>query len=157
MARETVDSYQRLDVREEAREARLCPLRPGLDFVSGWLGNVPYRVELEHEPCHFGGSRPWFLCPLCRHRCGVLFAVRGELACRHCHGLVYPSQRESASSRAYRRRDRIVARHRIERYPWGFPKKPPRMWWRTFERLLAEIRAAEAEGLAGAARWLSRR
>jgi hypothetical protein len=38
MARETVDSYQRLDVREEAREARFSPLRPSLDLCRAGSG-----------------------------------------------------------------------------------------------------------------------
>jgi hypothetical protein len=60
-------------------------------------------------------------------------------ACRKCHRLAYPSQREDASDRAGRRADKIR-----DRLGWdagilnGPGSKPKGMHWRTFERLVQE-------------------
>ena len=76
----------------------------------------------------------------------------GEIfACRHCHQLAYPSQREAGYDRAARQADKIR-----ERLGWesgilngkGWTK-PKGMHWRTFERLNAEYDALVAESLAG--------
>ena len=61
-----------------------------------------YRVQLEATPCHFGGVRWWFICPLsvngvrCGRRVGVLYRAprAGYYACRHCYNLSYESRNE---------------------------------------------------------------
>lgn len=67
---------------------------------AGW-GEVHQGVALSETPCHFGGSRKWFLCPSCRRRCGVLYVGR-SIACRKCHDLVYASQYEPPRERMRR-------------------------------------------------------
>jgi hypothetical protein len=60
--------------------------------------NVDLPIALTKSPCHLGGERLWFICPLevlgapCSRRVGTLFAVRGLFGCRHCHRLGYRSQ-----------------------------------------------------------------
>ena len=69
-----------------------------------------YKVRLTWTPCHFGGRRWWFICPLivdgkaCSHRVGVLYLANGKyFGCRHCHNLTYKSSKESHSfDRLYR-------------------------------------------------------
>jgi hypothetical protein len=61
-------------------------------------------------------------------------------ACRKCHRLAYPSQREDLADRAARRADRLRARlgwpgSVLEGAGWG---KPKGMHWRTYERLCDE-------------------
>lgn len=63
---------------------------------------LDYPVQLEWTPCHFGGRRWWFICPLvvneraCNRRIGVLYLARGKyFGCRHCHNLTYESSKES--------------------------------------------------------------
>ncbi len=51
-----------------------------------------YPVYLGWTDCHFGGQRPWFLCPA--RGCGRLVALLyggGIFACRHCYQLAYPA------------------------------------------------------------------
>lgn len=106
-----------------------------------------YTVSLEWTPCHYGGARPWFRCPAsgCGRRCAVLYGGR-IFACRRCHGLAYESQREDRSSRLMRKADRIRARLGAEPRD-DVEVKPPRMHWRTFERLAAEVERADCESL----------
>jgi hypothetical protein len=74
----------------------------------------------------------------------------GVFACRHCHQLVYASQRETADDRATRRADKIR-----EKLGWeagilnGNGWKPKGMHWRNFERLTAEHDAFVEVLLAG--------
>ncbi len=56
-----------------------------------------YPVELTATPCHFGGQRWWFWCPLrvgsipCRRRCRILYRPYGAryFGCRECWRLTY--------------------------------------------------------------------
>ena len=59
---------------------------------------IDYKVRLESTPCHYGGVRYWFICPLstngvyCGRRVGVLYRVGKWFGCRHCHRVAYYSQ-----------------------------------------------------------------
>jgi len=68
---------------------------------AGW-GDVRQTIYLTETPCHFGGNRTWFLCPLCDRRCGILYLTK-QFACRHCSKLRYASQYESPRERMRRR------------------------------------------------------
>jgi hypothetical protein len=67
---------------------------------------LDYPVQLVTTPCHLGGVRWWFICPLtkrgvaCRRRVRKLYLCGKYFGCRHCHDLVYRSSQES-DSRAY--------------------------------------------------------
>ncbi|HMV07084.1 MAG TPA: hypothetical protein PKA30_16265 [Accumulibacter sp.] len=114
---------------------------------------MEYPVTLEWTPCHLGGRRAWFHCPArgCGQRVAILYG--GTIfACRHCHKLSYPCQRETADDRAARRADTI--RRRLSWEPGilnGEGGKPKGMHWRTFERLTAEHDAFVRVSLAGMA------
>ena len=43
----------------------------------------------------FGGTRHWFICPICNERKGVLFMhpVSQQIGCRSCLGIQYRAQR----------------------------------------------------------------
>ncbi|MEX2367477.1 MAG: hypothetical protein WD601_12795 [Pseudohongiellaceae bacterium] len=104
---------------------------------------------------HYGGERPWFLCPArgCGRRVAILYGG-AIFACRHCHGLVYESQRELEYDRAARKADKI--RDKLDWEPGilngsEYWKKPKGMHWKTFERLTAQHDAFVAESLAGMA------
>lgn len=110
-------------------------------------------VRVVWTPCHFGGQRPWFICPVesCSRRVVNLFA--GPLfACRRCDRLTYQSQRETSGDRAARRADKI--RDRLGWEPGilnGQSNKPKWMHGRTFVRLVrqhdndADVSCADAE------------
>jgi hypothetical protein len=65
-----------------------------------------YSVRLVTTPCHMGGLRWWFVCPLvkngvaCGRRVRKLYLSGRYFGCRHCHGLTYRSRQES-DSRVY--------------------------------------------------------
>lgn len=110
-----------------------------------------YPVNLDTTPCHIGGSRQWFLCPAigCGRRVAILYGGV-FFACRDCHGLVYPSQREKPAERAVRKADRIRDRMDwpggiLEGSNWG---KPKGMHWNTFVRLRREHDALANYALA---------
>lgn len=163
--RNTVGDMRSIDVRRWAREGYLEPgqafswcwhldgERVGSIKVRAELGRVvllyrqrsgsedwqrmEYPVHLDSTLCHLGGYRQWFLCPArgCGKRVALLYGG-AVFACRHCHQLAYPSQREDASDRAARRAERI--RHRLGWEPGILNPsggKPKGMHWRTFERL----------------------
>jgi hypothetical protein len=68
--------------------------------------NLDYSVRLVTTPCHLGGVRWWFICPLIRNNvaCGrrvrKLYLSGKYFGCRRCHDLTYRSQQES-DSRVY--------------------------------------------------------
>ncbi len=100
---------------------------------------VEQPIHLEHTPCAYGGTRPWWLCPSCARRVAVLYGLGKFYACRHCYKLAYTSQGESIDDRASRRANRIR-----KRLGWGAGilngkgGKPKGMRWRTFDRLVTE-------------------
>ncbi len=91
-----------------------------------------YPVRIVRTPCHLGGSRARFLCPVvgCGRRVAPLYGG-GIFACQHCYQLAYASAREDISDRAARRADK-----RRGRLGWepgilnGNGGKPKRMRWR---------------------------
>ncbi len=126
------------------------------------------RIPLDHTPCHYGGSRPWFLCPGCGGRRAVLYSVGGRFRCVKCHDLAYSSTREEPWDRAIRRADtlrrKIGGRPGAER-EWVLnwlvpPDRPKGMPWRTYDRLRQEWRAiataANGDYEAGLLRLLER-
>lgn len=99
-----------------------------------------YPVYLEWTGCTLGGRRAWFLCPTpgCGRRVAILYGG-ANFACRHCHNLAYPTQRETDDGRTIRRTDDI--RRRLG-WEVGFLSlrggKPKGMHWRTFRRIKVE-------------------
>src|SRR5207253_2236084 len=67
---------------------------------------VGYSVRLVTTPCHLGGVRWWFVCPLsrggvaCGRRPRKLYLVGRYFGCRRCHGLTYTST-QTSDSRVY--------------------------------------------------------
>jgi hypothetical protein len=70
-------------------------------------------VPITWTACHFGGRRPWFVCPHCGRRIAVIYIAGEYVAGRRCLGLVYASQQEPVSQRglckARKIRDRLGA------------------------------------------------
>lgn len=62
---------------------------------------IDYSVRLLTTPCHLGGRRWWFGCPLsrdgvaCGRRVRKLYLVGRYFGCRRCHGLTYTSTQQS--------------------------------------------------------------
>ncbi len=55
-----------------------------------------YVVPLAWSRLVSGGRRPWWQCPVCGRRCGVLYLPpgAGRFACRQCYRLAYASQQD---------------------------------------------------------------
>jgi hypothetical protein len=112
---------------------------------------VEQRVPVTWTPCHFGGQRPWFVCAArvngryCGRRVAVLYLAGEVFACRKCYALAYASQQGGLLFRNLRRSQSIRMRLGGSPDPFApFPAKPRRMHQRTYRRLRAQARAAEA-------------
>ncbi|MFC6836983.1 hypothetical protein [Halomarina ordinaria] len=118
-----------------------------------------YPIALNYTACNFGGSRPWFRCPMvgCGTRIGKLYRpLNGQIfACRECHELGYRSCRESGdevkqAERRYRRAyAKIDSNNRRPHpnstdYPYP-PGRPAGMHRETYETHLTKLRDAYHE------------
>ena len=69
-----------------------------------------YEIKLVSTPCHYGGFRWWFICPLihdgypCQRRVGVLYLASKYAGCRICYDLTYQSCQDSHKFDALARR-----------------------------------------------------
>jgi len=68
--------------------------------------DLDYAIQLVTTPCHLGGARWWFICPLsrngvaCGRRVRKLYLSGKYFGCRLCQNLTYRSTQES-DSRVY--------------------------------------------------------
>ena len=66
-----------------------------------------YKVLLTTTPCHYGGERYWFICPLttngkyCGRRVGVLYKAGDYFGCRNCYKLTYKSRNKNRKNKLY--------------------------------------------------------
>ena len=95
-------------------------------------------IRLAHTACNYGKSRPWFVCPVCQRRAGVLYMRAGRFACRHCQRVAYSSQSEDALDRMWRAQSKIEAKlaNNLQR--------PKGMRQRRYKRLRASVWEFEA-------------
>lgn len=106
-----------------------------------------YSIVLTSTPCFLGGERLWFRCPSlnCGRRAAKLYLGSRYFACRRCYRLAYQSQCYSPRDRALTQAGKIRrSLGRSEGIAWDFPDKPPRMRWRTYERLRERCERYEA-------------
>ncbi len=112
-------------------------------FLSYWIGNEGERrdasqsIQLARTACTFGRSRPWFECPMCQRRAGLLFLRWGRFACRQCQRVAYASQSDDPLDALWRKQARIERRLGPS---WARPKG---MWQRTHQRLIATLLECE--------------
>jgi len=88
-------------------------------------------IPLTFTPCNFGGYRKWFVCD-CGRRVATMYICGQEMACRHCFNAVYPSQREDAIDRQWRKIYKLQARLKDDWY------RPKGMHIKTFNRITHE-------------------
>ena len=114
---------------------------------------VEEHVKVVHDPCRFGGTRPFLICPgvvngiTCGRRVVKLYSNGKYYLCRNCYRLKYSSQYEGSWDRSMTRANKIRERLGGD---WGMesllPPRPKGMWHRTYERLCNEIHLAEEDG-----------
>lgn len=126
--------------------------------------DVDETVSLVWTSCHYGGNRPWFLCPggingrSCRRRVAILYAAGPYFLCRYCSRLSYKSQNEDRLSRRIRKARTLRARLGVsanlqEPILW----KPPHMHWKTFSRLALQARTVEGSSFELIEAWAAHR
>jgi hypothetical protein len=114
------------------------------DESEAWR-QVEDRIELTRAPRPFGGAQDYFLCSRCSRRVSELAFGEERFACRSCLGLVHRSSQQGPTDRAQSRASKL--RIRLGAEP-GFENaygRPKHMRHATFERLDAQIQAADAE------------
>ncbi len=143
-------SWHWYSIPEEDASILICSCTGRLDLkytviVGSITREVNDSVLLSHSTCTYG-SRPWFICPGCGTRAGKLYLKNGLFRCRHCHRLVYHSQRQNKISR-------LLSRiHRIKRKLGGelivgvsFPCKPKGMHWQTYQKIFLNCKVVEEQ------------
>ncbi len=110
----------------------------------GWTRSN-WFIRLEWSDCHYGGQRPWLICPTprCGRRMFVIYGDR-DIACRTCRRFSYPSQRVAPENRALYRVQSI--RQKLGGPPdlsLPFPERPVGMPSFTYTKL--GLRALRAE------------
>jgi hypothetical protein len=115
---------------------------------------ITQRIPITWTDCHFGGQRPWFVCSSdgqhCGRRVAVLYGAGSYFACRHCYELAYESQQAPIPMRGLLKAHKILIRLGAKPDVFKpFPAKPPRMHWRTYERLLRAYEIAKHRSLRG--------
>jgi hypothetical protein len=178
----TTSDYFQLDVRHWHREGRLTAgnvfwwverclptsfirvqverflvvLARGTRNWDGIYTGPSQPVWVEWTPCHYGGKRPWFLCPGCERRVAKLCIAR-QFRCRHCLDLAYESQHQSRKNRclyvASKIRNALGGSESLADPP---PPKPKRMHWRTYRRLCRKLERCESVLFGSMAAWLDR-
>ena len=120
-----------------------------LTDVTDWAQPQSTPISLTRTPCNYGGTRSWFECPGCGHRCAKLYFCNGSFRCRKCHELGYRSQLQASGERP-----RLIAQ-RIRRSLGGsgnlfvaFPAKPPKMHWLTYYAIREKGERFEARASA---------
>lgn len=105
------------------------------------------KVGFSHSPRNCGGQQQYFQCG-CGKQVALLYHDHSDLACRKCHGLLYPSQFESQFERTAKKARKL--RLQIGAEPGllsTLPDKPKHMRQQTFDSITYRLVAVELEAL----------
>lgn len=84
-------------------------------FPMNGIDRVLQDVRLTYSIGPQGGKRPWFVCPTCRRRVGMLYYTTDlPFRCRTCCKLAYPSQYQSRDQ-SYGRQARMLSHRERDR------------------------------------------
>lgn len=112
--------------------------------------NDPKHIEqsilLTWTSCHYGGQRPWFLCPVCNRRAAILYMASASLSCSKCQNITYYSRCETKLDRLLRKKNKLRKRLTVDD-GWGldFFCKPKGMHQKTYDRLMHELAELEMQ------------
>ncbi len=107
--------------------------------------DVHQSVAIARTPCHYGGDRPWFICPACGDRVAILWLLGGHFRCRSCQGLAYASTREDRSKPLLRKANRLRASLGGEAGLGRVPARPSWLSYRAYWCVLKQIWTLESE------------
>ena len=85
-------------------------LQYNLTGDDGHKRDASQTIRIAHTPCHYGKQRPWFVCPVCQRRAGLLYMRAGRFSCRHCQRVSYSSQSDGTLDRMWRKQSKLEAR-----------------------------------------------
>lgn len=107
-------------------------------------GPIRSTVHLDRRPCRFGGTRAYFICPLCARRTLRLAVLASGLCCGTCGRITWGSRRETETRRLVRKANKIALRLGLD-YFGDRPKRPPHMRAATYARIMAELEPLKTE------------
>ena len=84
-----------------------CKIEALADALVVAIGGQVQRLGITYTACGPLGRRPWWVCPVCRTRRGVIFLRSRIWGCRACMKLPYRSQRLSRLDRAIAKAKRL--------------------------------------------------
>lgn len=125
-------------------------LEGGEELVELSKGQWFTTLELTRVPSGFGGSRAFWLCPICGRRARYLYFKGRRFVCRGCANLNYRSQQRTRDSLNHAYDGIELARKKLRwqppidvapmDFPYVTPDRPKGMHRRTYYRYLARYR-----------------
>jgi hypothetical protein len=115
--------------------------------LENWGRGTAQQIRVSWTHCQLGGQRPWMHCPSCGKRVAKLLKGLGGYLCRSCIGdPLYACQAKSTYGRIHFELCKIRLQLGGMASPTEpFPERPPRMRWKTYERLKARALELEME------------
>ncbi|WP_386173732.1 hypothetical protein [Sulfitobacter sp. R86518] len=114
--------------------------------------HVTLIIAIARTRCHFGGTRPYFICPSvknripCGRRVGRLYSVDKYFFCRHCANVTYTSQTKPSHERKLRQASKIRASLGGEPgMAKSIPPRPKGMWQQTYRKKRSKIERYESQ------------
>lgn len=116
-----------------------------VDYWTGDEHKINDQIFLVGTQPPFGGVRWWFECPRSGRRVRKLYLPLGGRHFRShlAYRLAYACQREAVDDRARRRARKLCLRLGGDPDDDTYPDKPKRMRWKTYNRLMDKLVAAD--------------
>ncbi len=128
-------------------------------FISSHIKNSKHTqvVKINRTPCTFGGSRPWFLCPVCKKQRVFIYYKDRRWACRVCSNLCYRVQQLNARKRHRYMVEQIQSKKLGGTASGGLAlKRPFRMRVDTYIKILNELSWHQRQSFKHLAAWFQR-
>jgi hypothetical protein len=96
----------------------------GCDLL-GQPKKLAFVIHIVKEAVHFGGYKRYFLCPLCKRMCSVLYKPDSHdfFGCNECHHIRYPTQVVNQKHSAYAVIRGSMAQKRIDKLEVERPRR----------------------------------
>lgn len=122
-----------------------------------------HYVTIAWTPCNMGGERPWFLCPDCRRRAGILYLNPDteRFTCRLCAQLNYECQQltdlDWRIKQSHKLRKKLGSKGNLFTQRISTITKPKYMHWAKYFQLLMQLHDLEVSLMAELGRLISHR